>query len=146
MTIQPEEGLRVRVLAGPARTFIADRMFPQKAPQNVQRPYVVFKRISGNPERHMRGAAAIAQARIQLVSYASTYSTVKSVADAIRLSLDGFKGEVAVGSGTFYIRHLSLQNDLDDFLAPQDGSDDGIHVVSQDWLIFYVLPASTFTA
>ncbi len=146
MTIQPEEGLRTRILAGGARAFIAERAYPQKAPQNAPRPYIVFRRISGSPERHMRGAAALAQARIQVEAYADTYGTAKAVGDAVRTTLDGFKGDVAVSGGTFFVRHLSLQNDTDDFIAPQDGSDGGVHVVIQDWLIFYVLPASTFTA
>lgn len=146
MTMQPEEAIRVRVLAGGARAWIGDRFYPQRAPQNAPRPYAVFRRISGSPERHMRGAAAIAHARIQVGIYAETYALAKAIADAVRVSLDGFKGEVAVGAGPFYIRHLSLQNDVDDFIEPQDGSDGGIHVVSQDWQIFYVLPASTFTA
>jgi hypothetical protein len=143
MTVQPEEAVRQRILDGGARLLISDRCYPMKAPQGVQRPYVTFRRISGLPERHMLGAAELATARIQVSSFAATYAGAKQLADAVRLSLDGARGEVRIGSAIFYARSIALENDLDDYSEPEAGSDDGVYAVSQDWRVIYVLPPPT---
>ena len=144
MTVQPEEAIRAKILSGPAALRIVDRCYPHKAPQNVTRPYVTYRRISGNPERHLLGPASLAPARIQVDSFAGTYAGAKALADDIRLSLDGVRGaEISVGSAICYVRSIALENDSDDFIEPQAGTDDGVYRVMQDWLVVYVLPAPT---
>lgn len=146
MTTYPEIALRTRITAGgPVRALVEARIYPQKAPQNAARPYGVYQRISSNPERHMGGAAELAQARIQFTWYADTWQVARDIADGARWQLDGFKGAIAVGADAFYVRHLSLENEADNFIDPTAGSDDGVHAISQDWLLFYVLPAPTLT-
>jgi hypothetical protein len=140
MTIQPEEAVRAMIVAGTPGVTIGQRCYPIKAPQGAVRPYITFRRISGAPERHMGGPVPLAPARIQVECYAATYGAAKALADAVRLTLDGFRGEVAVGTATFYARSIALMNDLDDFVEPQAGTDDGVYVVAADWRVIYVLP------
>lgn len=139
--IFPQEAIRARLLSGGSvNPLIFGRLYPFKAPQNVVRPYGVYRRITGNPERHMGGAAAIASCRLQFDWVADRYDVAQLLADAARMRLDGFRGEVPVGTSTLHISHCSLETELDDSVEPQAGSDAAIYRVIQDWRVAYSIP------
>lgn len=142
--ITPEQGLFTRLTGnGVVGQLIGARCYPLKAPQSVVRPFVVYRRISGNPERHMLGACELASVRMQVDAIADHYIEARGLADAIRSCLDGFRGDVVVGAGALSIRNVILESDHDEFIDPTTGSDDGVYLASQDFQIFYALPLPT---
>lgn len=120
--------------------LVSTRIFPQVAPQGVTEPFVVYTRISGANGHHMGGADGLQQSRYQFDAYGS-YAQVKSIEDAIRQALDGYRG--AMGSEIVQTCHLMDARDLYD--APADGSQFGTHRVSMDFFIAYVEDVPTFS-
>ena len=72
--------------------LIASRLYPLKLPQKPTLPAVTYQRISGERVHDMSGASGLAEPRFQFDAWADKYLDAKSVADAIRKRLDGFKG------------------------------------------------------
>lgn len=119
---------------------IGDRIFPQVAPQGTAEPYLVFARISGASGHHMTAADGVQQTRYQFDAY-GRYSQVKEVGEALRQSLDGYRG--AIGGEHVQTCHLMDERDL--YEEPDDKQQFGTHRVSMDFLIAYVEDVPTFS-
>jgi len=145
VTCEPEQAVRFWLLAdATVAGLVVDRMYPLKAPQQAVRPYLVYRRISGNPEHHMLGATALASVRLQIDALADSYAGARALAGACRMRLDGFRGPIVVsGTITFEARSITVEDSRDDLVDPTTGSDDGVYTASQDYLVFYVLPLPT---
>jgi len=107
-----ESALRTYILAGGAvDALVSDRMYPGKMPQEPTLPLLVYQRVSGPREHDMDGAAGIANPRIQIDAWATTYAGVKTLATAVRKRLDGYSGDV--GSPAVNVIVAMLLNDRD---------------------------------
>jgi hypothetical protein len=125
-----------KLLAEPSVTAITStRVWPDTLPKNAVIPAVVYSVISNIPEHHLTGAAAIAQARVQLDCYASTRDAANELGETVRLAIDGQRGTW----GSQYIRTCHLDNDLADYDYPIDGSDAKRYLRTQDYLVNYKL-------
>lgn len=99
---------------------LANRIFPQKLPQNTEvtqsAPAVTYKKLSDNPIDDVSGRATLYKAVIQYQTWAVTTQVALELADLIRKSLvdpvnGGFKG-VLLGVTIQGIYHYT---DMDDF-------------------------------
>lgn len=136
--ISPEEAIRARILEGPGNaTALLKRIYPQIAPQGAVLPYVVYTRISGAPVHHIRGPTGLARARIQVDTFAATYSQALAISNANRKALDGWRGPIVVGALTLHVSHLFLDNEASSLEGPLSGSEDPIHRFMQDFVIAY---------
>jgi len=143
MALGPEEVIRRKVLdSGAVRALVADRVYPQLAPQGAAVPYITFFRVTGSPVRHMRGPATIAEATIQIDVFAPTYSQMLTIAEGTRLALDGFRGPISVAGATLHISHLSLDNERVQLVGPLSASEDPIHHFIQDFRIAFQQPTT----
>ena len=70
----------------------------------------------------------------------ATSQMASAIAEAIRDRCDGYRG--TMGSVAIHCSHLSDQRD--DYEAPAEGSDIGIHKITQEYLLWYVIAAPTF--
>lgn len=68
------------------------RRYWVRAPQTAARPFVVLQRISGVPDYHFQGPSGLVASRVQIDSYADTYSSAKATARAIKTLLSGYSG------------------------------------------------------
>lgn len=99
--------------------LVGTRIYPMQVPQGAVLPAVTYQRISTIRAQDLRGSTGLADPRIQVDSWAESYTTAKAVAQEVRRALDGY----ASGDATALIL-----SELD--LLAQDGQR---HRVSQDY-------------
>ena len=133
MTTSPEQGLR-QLLIGNIRIQrqVKDRVYPFKAPQGAPFPFLLYSRTTSAPEHRMSGASGLRGLSFQVDGYARSYEAMQALREAVRLSLDGFRGPVAVGGESIYFRHLFIESDADAFVEPQAAGDESIFSFSLD--------------
>lgn len=123
--------------------IVGDRIYPVFIPQNITGPFIVYKVITQLPDRHLVSASTLQHVRIQIDCYAqnddgvqSSYGVVKTLANTVRLALDGFRGNVVLpSSDTVHIDSMSLADGTDIMNGPNSGGDVPLLYVSSDYLI-----------
>lgn len=65
------------------------RVYPLQAPEKVTYPCIVYFRINSTPINTIDGGSTIDLVRIQVDTYAKTYSACKVLAESVRSSLEG---------------------------------------------------------
>ncbi|MFM8809600.1 MAG: methyltransferase domain-containing protein, partial [Chthoniobacterales bacterium] len=58
-------------------------VYPQIAPDNVQRPYIVYQRVTENVENVLAGRTGLTNTRLQVDVYATTYAQAQQIATAV---------------------------------------------------------------
>ena len=71
-------------------TDAQDRVYPQIAPDNVERPYIVYQRVTQNVENVLSGRTGLTNTRLQVDVYASTYAQAQQIATAVAGLMDGW--------------------------------------------------------
>lgn len=76
-------------------SLIATRMYPMVMPQNATLPAVSYFEVVAPRDHHGRGASGFVSAIYQIDCWASTHVAARSLAEAVRLALDGYRGRAA---------------------------------------------------
>lgn len=119
-----ETDLRTLLLADNTLSgLISTRMYPDLAPQEADRPYVIFRREGAARFLHSEGANTIQQPRIVFEVFASSRSVCRQVADAIIDVLHGLRDLV----GSTYVRRAEVDDEADLSVAPVGGDEDAIY-------------------
>lgn len=127
-----EESLVALLLAHtPLTALTGQRIYWLRAPQNVQKPYVVLQVISAIPDVPHSGANGLVEGRIQVDCYGTTYSSAKNVARAATARLSGFKG---THSGTIF-DGVFKDSERDGY--EDDATPDKLFRVSIDFIIWH---------
>lgn len=71
-------------------TEAEERVYPQIAPDNVQRPYIVYQCVTVNAETVLAGRTNLTNTRLQVDVYASTYAQAQQIAAAVATLMDGW--------------------------------------------------------
>lgn len=118
--------------------IVEDRVFRTIAPRGAALPRITFQRIDDTRERHMTAVSGHLSTDFDLKCWAATENEAIELADAVRRSLD-HKHHTTIGLAPFgeTISAAFLEDSFDDYEAPSDASDDGIHVVVQSWTIWH---------
>jgi hypothetical protein len=111
MTIQDELFTRLKDDAG-VSAIVGTGIYPVRLPQNKSTPALVYTQISGPRLHDLGGASDRAMPRFQVDCWADTAAAAKSLADAVRASLNGFNGTLTTIKAT--IRLDNEQEDYDD--------------------------------
>jgi len=124
MTIETE--LRTRLLAdGTISGLIGTRLYPVVLPQDPTMPALVSSRVSGQRLHNLSGVAGRGMPRITIDCWASTYAGSKTLAAAVRSSLDGLNGLLTTINAS-----IKIDNEIDDY-----EDDTGLYRVIQDYII-----------
>lgn len=115
--------------------IVSTRIYPHSAPQSATMPYIVYQRIDAVHEHHMRGASGMYHSRVQLDLYVSSYSGLIALRDVVRLALDGYVGDITVGSDIVRIKKCFLDNDQEIFYPPEDATQKGIFRAILDYIV-----------
>lgn len=109
----PEKWLKARLDA--ATTGVG--VHPILAPQNAPFPLVVYRRTGTRRDRGLRGnvGAPVATFAVSIVS--ESYTQVKDISDAIRLSVDNFTGHTTGVT----IDNTALVSESDNMERPYEG-------------------------
>lgn len=103
-------------------------------PQDVELPAWAYQRVSGPRVNAHDGGAGIASGRMQITCQAESYSECKDLAEAIRRSVIGFRGEMGTSSSGAGVRVFGCQveNEIDGY-----GMTGGVYTVRMDVVIIY---------
>lgn len=72
------------------KALINARVYPLVAPQNVQKPYITYRVVTGLKIQCLGGQIFQGDYRMQLDCYSTTYSNVKAISQAVKNCLVGF--------------------------------------------------------
>lgn len=111
--------------------LVASRIYPDVAPSQVGKPYIVYQRISTHREVVQEltpGDTTLSRPRFQITAIAADKPGVISIAEALRDLLHGYKGT----EESVVIGQIRMANERDNFY-------DAIseYTIQQDYLIWY---------
>lgn len=90
-------------------TTAGTRVYPLTAPEDVQRPYVVYQRVSVAPETVMSGDSGLANTRMQIDVFSETMAQAETIAGQISALLAGWSVQnVPVLTQDFYEDEVKL--------------------------------------
>jgi len=94
--------------------LVSDRIYPVRAPQDADTPYVVFSRISSAREQSVTRAIGATAARLQFSCFSTRHTTSGAEAGANEVRAQVRAALLAyVTSGGVTIHDLQLESDLD---------------------------------
>jgi hypothetical protein len=106
-----EEGIITRLLADSGVIAkVGTRVFPGSRPQASALPSITLNKISGAPLYADDGETGLAESRLQIDCWATSYSDAKLTARAVIASLSAFVG--VSGSTTYPLVMLDAERDL----------------------------------
>jgi hypothetical protein len=110
-------------------TLIGSRCYVGKAPQKAALPFLLITQMAAQQNTTLDGGSNL----LRFIDYDIDCKADRSIgaaqlADAVRVFLDDYSG--TAGSET--IAAVLINDEVDDFEPPADGSDVGIHVVTLD--------------
>lgn len=109
------------------------RVFPNIVPQGSAFPAISYNQVSGARLRNVTtGPTGRAMPRVTVNSWAAKYMDARSLADAVRLRLDGFRGLM----GSTRVGWITLDNEFDSF--EEEAGTTGIHRVMQDYILSFI--------
>lgn len=118
-------------------TLVGARIYIQTAPAPVTYPCIVIHKITDRHERHMTAGSGLAEGHYQINCYGETDYSAQTVASAVREALDNLTLTTLGTVDTVALRAAFLGPGLDTFEPFNDGSQQGIHAVKQDWALWY---------
>lgn len=90
-----EEALIAKLLADSGLSALAGtRVYPVSRPQGSALPAVTLATVSNVPLYTDQGEAGIAEARVQIDCWGTSYGSVKAVARSVKAALSAFFGTV----------------------------------------------------
>ena len=75
--------------------YIGSRVYPLIAPQGTPLPLVVYQRTAVERPQSLAGNVGNPLVTLQLTTYGTSYTSVKTIARAVRLTVDGWTGTTA---------------------------------------------------
>lgn len=114
--------------------IVDDRVYPNIIPQNEISPSLTYQQISGPRDHTMDGPSGLVDARYQINCFTPVYSETDTLAESVRLAMDGFSATV----NTVQIDSIELLNEND--LPEVDEESDAITMFGKrmDFMIRFV--------
>lgn len=98
------------------------KVYPLVAPEKVVAPFIVYTRIASTPQNQLNGSATLDQVRIQVDTYANTYSAVKALGVQVRSAIEGSSAKATLQTEQdFYEPELKLYRLTQDYYCWQKG-------------------------
>lgn len=90
--------------------LVSTRVYPLIVPQGASMPAITYEQNSGPREHTMTGPIGMVPAMFVINCWSSTYAQSRTLADYVRIALDGYAG--TVGSQKIYVAMLYNENDI----------------------------------
>ena len=118
MLTSPEAVLLRALVASPeVARLMGRRIYAVMAPQSATYPFATYRRSSIDREQTLAGPMGVPRVSIECQVYGGTYEQAREAADAVRETLDGYRGS-ALGCT---VSLASLESESDDFVTLQGG-------------------------
>jgi hypothetical protein len=115
------------------------RIYPQHAEQAAALPHIVLREIGNTTEHNLLGTSGTSETRVQIDCYALTYAAAYALREAARRIVGETYGTVE----GLNFRSAVQGSRFGAYLEPRDGSDQGKHVLSVDFLLIHSETALT---
>lgn len=130
-----EKALAARLAADAMiAAHVGPRIYNAILPQTAERPAIAYRIASSQNEHNLDGPNGLVRARVEIRTFALSYSVCRDLKEQIRQMFDGFRGLLA---GTVPVIETVQKDDPDRYDEPTDASDDGTHQVLSDYLFRY---------
>ena len=96
--------------------YIGSRVYPLIAPQGTPLPLVVYQRTAVERPQSLSGNVGNPLVTLQLTTYGTSYTSVKTIARAVRIAIDGWTGTTA----SVTLQRTTLQTEADGVDMPAD--------------------------
>ena len=107
---------------------LGDRIYPRRLPQKATLPALVYQRID-TPRTPVHGEKSILpRPRMQMHVWAKTSKAAWQAADVVRVTLDGFRGQM----GSLTVTRSIIVNEMEN-----DDPETGLVSIIQDYQITY---------
>ena len=113
--------------------FIGTRIFPHFIPQEEPLPALVWTVDGVNREPRNYNGLVEAFIDIEIRVDGLDYGTAQSIADELRKSIDSFQGDLE----GFEVRGIFLDNQLERYVPPRDGTGSGTLVFIQEFRMWF---------
>lgn len=91
------------------------RVWPVKAAQNPTYPAIVYNRITSPRDHSMEGSSGFVTSLFQIDCLAKSYKAAMQLAEAVRLELDGFRGQMGQAPDVTDIDAIFLDDERDSY-------------------------------
>lgn len=115
--------------------LVGDRVYADQAPQRPTTPYMTYRAVSGEHLFGVGGAIGLVRERVQLDVWSTSSVERRSIVEAIRNLVDGFKG--AFGTENLSVRYIELEGPRHVYDPPSDASSLGLYRATVDLRIVY---------
>lgn len=119
---------------GAVAALVGTKIFPARAEQGTEYPFIVYNTISTNPSNTYgaSGKSTLDMVRVQITVLANTQAAIDNIASKIRIALDYYTVSAVVVAGvTISNIFFDEENDFFDNTAGQEG----IYIKNQDYII-----------
>ena len=96
--------------------YIGSRVYPLIAPQGTPLPLVVYQRTAVERPQSLSGNVGNPLVTLQLTTYGTSYTSVKTIARAVRIAIDGWTGTTA----SVTLQRTTLLTEADGVDMPAD--------------------------
>ena len=95
---------------------VGTRVYPLLAPSGTPMPLIIYQRTGVERPQSLAGNVGNPVVTLQLTTYGTSYTSVKSIARAVRLAVDNWTGTTA----SVTIQRTTLISEADGVDMPQD--------------------------
>lgn len=103
----------VLMLSPDVAMLVGTKIHPVMASSSTALPFITYRRGGIQRQQTLQNPAGVPRVSYEVQVYAATYEAARTVADAVRQTLDGYAGTI----DNTVIHQCSLENEVDDFVA-----------------------------
>ena len=128
-------GLALHLKANAAvSAIVGDRVYIAPIPQAKPLPFVVFRRRATDHIRSLTGPSGLRRTEFDLMCYSTDSAQVEQLAEAVRLSLDGWSGVWS----SIRVTNVFVEEMEDTEIADQEGGEEVIFQVEIPIVVWHV--------
>ena len=113
--------------------LVSTRIYPDRLPQNVTYPAIVFEHNGERSDEHMGGLSGLADSYFDVFCWAKSRLATVDLADAVRLALSRYNGT----AGGVVVRQIHPGEGRTDHDEPSDDSDVPTYWQEREFHAFY---------
>lgn len=115
MLLTPENAVYHILASRPAvAQLVGFQIYPTAVPKGAEFPFIVYRRANISRQHSLGGPILMPEVNLQIACWAFTYDEARSLADEVRLALNG---NITTAAGVT-IHDMRLVSETDDYLDP----------------------------
>lgn len=115
MLLTPENAVYQRLASQPGiARLVGFQIYPVAVPKGADFPFIVYRRANISRQSSLGGPVLMPEVNLQIASWATNHDAARSLADLVRIALNGYIGTAAGVT----IHDMRLVSETDDYLDP----------------------------